>query len=39
MGEPSAARGALMLILGVWIFTRTFKGGLANRIANRVATT
>jgi hypothetical protein len=36
MGEPSAARGLLLLVFGVWLLTRTFKGGLANRVASRV---
>jgi hypothetical protein len=36
MSEPSAARGLLLLVLGVWLLTRTFKGGLANRVAARV---
>lgn len=38
MGEPSAARGLLMLVLGVWILARVFKGGLANRVASRAVT-
>lgn len=37
-GEPSAARGLLLLILGVWVLARTFKGGLANRLAARATT-
>lgn len=37
MGSPSAARGILLVILGVWVLARTFKGGLANRVAKKVA--
>lgn len=35
--EPSAARGALVLILGVWVLARVFKGGLANKLAAKAA--
>lgn len=36
MGEASTARGLLLLIAGVWLLTRTFKGGLAHRLASHV---
>lgn len=37
MGDPSAARGLLMLIAGVWLLARVFKGGLADRLAKATA--
>lgn len=36
MGSPSAARGFLLLVAGVFVLARTFKGGLANSLAARV---
>lgn len=35
MGEPSASRGLLLILAGVWLVARTFKGGLANHLAKK----
>lgn len=37
MSSSSAARGVLLIIAGVWLLTRTFKGGLANRVGKAAA--
>lgn len=33
MDSASASRGLLLLVAGVWLLSRTFKGGLANHLA------
>ena len=36
-GSGSLAAGLLLLLLGVWLFVRTWWGGLATSITARVA--